>query len=488
MKPFNILLFTIAVFILLAGAMWFTPDEGVGFGQFTLNMPSFEEMIPGNQTEYADISEIIENQFDIDSLPVNIPGPKPAGLAADSMVSASYDSLVQSVSKIEVGDSGCVNLQRVLRDMHEGKPVRIMHYGDSQIEGDRMTSFIRFKLQTKFSGTGPGLRSALQPYDFQFSAVQVNSSNWKRYPIYGNVDTMVNHSRYGVMGAFSRFAPLVPDSVEFTDSIYSEAEISVSRSEISYPQTRIYDRFRLFYGNAKKPVYLQLFTNGVLHFSDTLKPGVDYANTACTLPDSTDNLTLKFSGWDSPDIYGFDLSSTHGVTVDNIALRGSSGTLFTQSSYSHSARMYNDLDPDLFILQFGGNVMPYIKDQKAIDDYGRWFKSQITRLRNQCPEAAVIVIGPSDMSTKDKDKYVTYELLPAVVKSLKKAALTSGCGYWDMYKAMGGYNSMPSWVNAQPALAGPDYVHFTPRGAKLVANMFYNALIYEYNKTIKDAL
>ncbi len=47
---------------------------------------------------------------------------------------------------------------------------------------------------------------------------------------------------------------------------------------------------------------------------------------------------------------------------------------------------------------------------------------QIRRLQLSCPEAAFIVIGPSDMSTKIKDKYVTYELLPDVVENIKKCS------------------------------------------------------------------
>ena len=61
------------------------------------------------------------------------------------------------------------------------------------------------------------------------------------------------------------------------------------------------------------------------------------------------------------------------------------------------------------------------------------------------------------------------------------AALENGSAYWDMYLAMGGHNSMPGWVNAEPALAQPDYVHFSTTGSRLIGNMFYNALIYEYN-------
>ena len=232
---------------------------------------------------------------------------------------------------------------------------------------------------------------------------------------------------------------------------------------------------------------MQLAVKGEIYLQDTLSPNLDYGVVQCALPDSVSQISVKFSGYDSPDIYGIELASKTGVIVDNIPLRGSSGLIFTKADFEHSQKMFNDLKPELFILQFGGNVMPYITDKKAIKNYGIQFKYQIERIQKWCPEAAIIVIGPSDMSTKVKDKYVTYSHLPDVVNVLKEAALSTGCGFWNMYEAMGGYNSMPSWVNAEPELARPDYVHFSSRGARLIANMFYNALILEYNNYLIES-
>jgi lysophospholipase L1-like esterase len=488
MKPVRILVFTLAVFLLLAGAMWITPAEGVKLGGFTFHMPTFSEMLFDKHVEYADVSEILEHQFDIDSL-VDFDLDMDSAFSdstTEIIHSASYDSLVQSIYKIEMNDTGKLNLNRFFKTLHDSASIRIMHYGDSQIEGDRMTSFIRNKFQIKFGGTGPGLRPALQPYNYVFSAVQENSANWNRYPIYGKVDSLVEHNRYGVMGAFSRFAPPVSDTLPFPESVFHEAELSIAKTDISFTLTREYENFRLFYGNAKRPVFMQLMVKGEVYLTDTLRQDLDYGVVECELPDSVSHISVKFSGFDSPDIYGIELASKKGVIMDNIALRGSSGTIFTKTDFLHSQKMYNDLKPKLFILQFGGNVMPYIEDEKAIENYGRWFKSQITRLQKLCPGAAVIVIGPSDMSTKVKDKYVTYDHLPAVVEVLKEAALSAGCGFWNMYEAMGGYNSMPSWVNAVPELARPDYVHFSARGARLIGNMFYNALIFEYNNFLME--
>ena len=237
MKPIQTLLFTLGVFLLLAGTMWITPKDGVEIGSFTFHMPGFSEMFQAEKVEYVDLSEIIDQQFEIDSL-VDI---EVDSLQGDTVVEvihrAQYDSLVQRIHKLEMNSEGRENLGKFFYHLQHDSLTRIMHYGDSQIEGDRITSFVRNKLQGRFGGTGVGLRPALQPYDYVFSAKQENSSNWKRYPIYGNVDSTITHARYGVMGAFSRYAPLVPDSIPFKDSLVYEAEMTVSQTDISYRRT-----------------------------------------------------------------------------------------------------------------------------------------------------------------------------------------------------------------------------------------------------------
>jgi hypothetical protein len=208
----------------------------------------------------------------------------------------------------------------------------------------------------------------------------------------------------------------------------------------------------------------------------------------CDLPDSTNTISLIFEGFDSPDIYGIELASRTGIIMDNIALRGSPGLFFTKNDFEHSLKMYNDLKPGLFILQFGGNMVPYISEggPQRIKNYMRGFRAQIRRIKRTCPEAAIIVIGPGDMSSKEKDRLVTYNNLPELVSAMKNTALLNGCVFWNMYESMGGKNSMPSWVNTDPELARPDYVHFSTRGARLIANMFYNALIFEYNNFLNE--
>jgi hypothetical protein len=140
--------------------------------------------------------------------------------------------------------------------------------------------------------------------------------------------------------------------------------------------------------------------------------------------------------------------------------------------------MFDERIPGLILLQYGGNVVPYMSSSY----YRRAFNRQLKLFNELCPGVPVIIIGPSDMAVRENGHFVTYPGLEGIRKALRDAALESGCGFWDMYEAMGGQNSMASFVHADPPLASTDYVHFTNLGVNLVAEMFYNALMLEYKE------
>ena len=73
------------------------------------------------------------------------------------------------------------------------------------------------------------------------------------------------------------------------------------------------------------------------------------------------------------------------------------------------------------------------------------------------------------MSTRIDGKMVTYPMVPYLDKKLQEMAQEEKIGYWSMYEAMGGKNSMVEWVGK--GLAGSDYVHFTRAGANKVGQM-----------------
>ena len=114
-------------------------------------------------------------------------------------------------------------------------------------------------------------------------------------------------------------------------------------------------------------------------------------------------------------------------------------------------------------------MIPNNKNSSTIDGYVRELHKQVQYIRSCAPHASILFIGPSDMSTCIDGERVTYPLIPYMDKLLEKMAREEKIGYWSLYEAMGGKNSMLEW--RQKGLAGSDYVHFTQAGAKKAGEM-----------------
>lgn len=467
MKIRAVTLFVLLVILVLGMIALVFPADGIRIGSMTLNFPTLTEIFNPEPVAYADISAL---EKAADTLSPSEEGA-PVGNVEEGFDIKLVEIADLQTRHLEFPDGKRNVLFPFFHQLDSlskvKKLIRILHYGDSQIEGDRITHLLRRKFQSQFGGTGPGIVPVVELYNSQ-AVKRSLSGGWQRYTLFGPSGG-VKHSRYGAMASFSRFRPTVRDTLH-NDSVVYNANVTFSAT--SYP----FSQCRLFAGNARRPVGIEFSRKGEVLKSDSI--GESYKVISC--PTGGNEITLSFNGYDSPDIYAVDLSSGSGVMVDNIPMRGSSGTVFTKMSSSHLQQMYASLNVELFILQFGGNVMPYIKSRQECLNYGNWFYSQLMLIKKVRPSASIIVIGPSDMSFKEKENYITYPLLEEVRDALKEATFRAGGAYWDMYEAMGGRNSMPSWVAASPPLAAPDYTHFSPRGARLIGEMFYNALIWEY--------
>ncbi|HOY39148.1 MAG: hypothetical protein KBB11_02015 [Bacteroidales bacterium] len=474
MKPRQVLLFVAVVIGMLGIIMAIFPRSGIRLtNNLVLYFPSFSEMFSKKDAR-LDIDSLLSKQFNIDSLGMKVD---------DSLSPLDIEELKKLITPLEFPQNNPHALDPFfakLNNPDEDGRIRVMHYGDSQIEGDRITAFLRNKLQSRFGGLGMGLSTAGVVYS-QFSIIQENSSNWTRYPGFVMINPLVKHKKYGAMIAFSRFAPIVDSGATLPETKY-KAWLSFTKSDLAYSNTKKFKNVSIYYGNAKARVKISIISGETVLVTDSLKAGEGMTVFEYKSSTYLENIRFEFEGNDSPDFYAISFEDDKGVYIDNIALRGSSGTVFTTTDGSLLSQMFTRLDVDLFILQFGGNVMPYIKDAKNAALHASYFYSQLLFLKRLVPDACIIVIGPSDMSYKEKDYYTTYPILETVRNELKAATLKAGGVYWDMYEAMGGKNSMISWVNANPPLAGADYTHFTPQGTVVVANMFYNSLILEYSE------
>lgn len=480
LKPFHVLIYIVGIFSLLYPLTLLVKGDHFSlFGTEIRFMSQDEVMTPIKPVKPKDITNIIQ----VDTVDVNT-------LENDTTVKHKFESdgslgapeggtlSAEAATEIQYGEAGKNALGKFfekLEDAANGKKVRILHYGDSQIEGDRMTSYIRQRLQAQFGGFGPGTIPAVNVYN-TITFKQSYSANFTRYTNFGG--SSLKSKRYGSMNTAARFTAEMDSSQMAATTSIKEAYIEIEPTKTAYARAREYNNARMFYTSCFKPCKIKVYNGTTLIHEDSLIQDGKYHALSLEFDKTPSKLRYEFSASVSPTIIGFSLESDYGVMVDNIGMRGSSGTFFGKTDHATLTKMYADLNVEMVIMQFGGNGVPYMKDSSSVRNFAKNFKGQLNTLKKLRPNAAILVIGPSDMSMETMEGHVTYKMLPFLVSEMTKVSKDVGASYWDLFSAMGGVNSMPSWV--QKGLAGYDYIHFTNKGASIASQLFFDAFAAEY--------
>jgi len=455
------------------------PENGIRVNdKLAINFPTFKKLFLEKKETKTDISKIIaladaedkEGDHGIDSLAVKEIELK------DSTIKLNTSIQYKNTSK-----TAMANFFNSLANIaNEDKSIRILHYGDSQIEGDRISDYIRLKLQNQFGGEGPGLISFMPVAPSVVNKISW-SQGWDRYQAFAGKDKRVKHNNFGALASITRYCAYctVADTTQ-----HKSAWVKIVTSKNGGPKAAAYRKIKLFYGGAQTKTHVELYENGSLNNSDSLLAGGNFNIKEFNLNQGALLHEFKFKGKDSPDFYGVSLEGGKGVMVDNMGLRGSSGTFFNQINYSQLKSFYDYLNTKLIILQFGGNSLPYITTKEQADNFGGYLKSQIATIKKLAPQASILVIGPADMSVKEGTEYVTHPQLENLRDAIKKTAFDMDCAFFDMYNCMGGKNSMVTWV--EQGVAAKDYIHFSSGGARKIAVLLYTSLINDYNSFVKN--
>ena len=342
--------------------------------------------------------------------------------------------------------------------------VRIMHYGDSQIECDRITSLLRQRFQEEFGGMGVGLVPALQSIPTFTLSSSITPDDLPQYLAYGPADMRLEDNFYGPLARVTH----IPQQATIRLTGIGGKDYSCSR------------RFSRITVITRQPSTLLLKT-GEEEEAEEMMPdgsGEEPCFYRTSLSRAAGSITLDVQG--ETDILGIQLDGQTGVSMDNIPMRGSSGRDLTTISRASLRPFFNRENVALVILQYGGNSLPYLSRDK-LHAFKESVKSLIRTFQSLAPEAKILFIGPADMARNREDgEMESYPILPELNDSLRAATEEAGAAFWNMYAALGGRGSIIRWVEADPGLAGEDYIHFTPLGAKKIARLLYDTLHLYY--------
>ena len=413
MRPYQVLIFLAAVMAILGGLYWAFPGEKA--------CPEGEELV------ILDDLDSLDNIVIPDTVIPEEPKPQPVAVVIPKV---NVDSTTDSRMFLKA-------FYASLAESNE-RVVRVLHYGDSQIEEDRMSQQIREALQNKYGGSGAGLMPLAQTIPSRTVRQQLYMNDRftmpaqgpRRYMVYGPKRDQRADGLYGVMGQVA----------VMNDSLVKGSEEVMA---VCTPQD-----------GRKRYTRWQIFADETI--SDSIVG---------------DTVWLRGRG----NVYGLSQESETGVIVDNIPMRGCLGLVFNKIDSAQLASFYNEQNVRLIIMQFGGNAIPSNRNPGTIQGIVKGLRQQVQLMRSLAPEASILFIGPSDMLTQVDGEWTTYPMVPYMDRLLRKMALEENIAYFSLYRWMGGAGSMKHWQEI--GLAGSDGVHFTRSGARKAGNAVANWIL-----------
>ena len=356
MKSRNILLFILACIVLLALLSWSIPNGRIALGSYTLRFPPMSDIldlnIPADSTTTQEYhaEELIRKHL----------AQKQLDKAQQLAYKITHHPTAIAVPNDSLGyfDNFFASLQEA-----QTRPMRIAHFGDSQIEEDRISGILREQFQSEYGGNVVGLVPTIQTVHTTAIRQSCNTA-MRRYLIYGPANYRHPENLYGVLGHMAQLKG---------KATWQFRAAGMKRTQ---PGTKHYSQATLMIGQPTTPV--TLYASRGDYFTDTLK--VDTTQQELTF------LTLHLQGYGAEanitaegkaNIYGILLDGTTGVSLDNIPMRGSSGTVFTAIESSTLKPYFNKYHIPLIILQYGGNTVPYLKGKTSIANYCSGMARQI---------------------------------------------------------------------------------------------------------------
>ena len=494
MSPLKVLLSIISLFVVLGVVAVIYPDGGIHIGEYTLRYPKLTDIFEkAPQASGDSLADSIQQVDPEDAIREMMEATKRKEFAAYSDSLKFYeDFFKKGKTRFDLPNNDPTWFDRFFLHLElaslDSNVVHIIHYGDSQLEEDRISATIREDLQDEFGGAGPGMMPAIMTVPSQTTS-HSNSGALSRYILFGPKEEEADHSRYGPLAQFAKLEGEASITIQKRKEQrkntfshvggYSTVKLLTNKGARIKAKLNVNQTFVEIVGEDEEGKPKEKRTTKVV---DAGEPTVETFNKLKVyiwkLKDTTSIAKMYLSG--NGEIYAISADGAYGVAVDNVAMRGSSGTIFHRIDPELLAESYKAMNARLIIMEYGGNLVPGTNSGN-IDWTKKLITRQIQAIQKADPDADILFIGPADMARQKDGQWQTYAGLNMTIKALREVALDNGAAYWDMHRVMGGNGSMIKWVNKEPALGFTDHIHFTRRGAAYMGDLFCAALRMHYD-------
>lgn len=396
--------------------------------------------------------------------PVAAARPPAAKIPAVQLPSASPETsrsdapqTVERSVAIEDPHAALEHVARALSALRHARPgtlVRVLHYGDSQIDLDHITAPLRQLYQQRYGDGGLGFVPVAKPWPWYYlsGVVLKASEDWQRLRLVGGkrADGRLGLGGLGVQssggGAWVKIA-MAP-------------RLRASRVELSYLEQP-----------GGGTISVDLDGKRAVELS-TAAPSRRSGFHRFQLEDERHALRLRTNG--RVRLFGVTFERPGpGVTWENLALVG---TRFHQLDRLEQISWREQLQrraPDLVVFQFGANDA--ISYGGSLERYEKRVGAVLVRLRQALPAVSCLVLGPLDqLVTSANGETAPPPALAAIIQAQRDAALAHHCAFWNTREAMGGAGSVRRWIDN--GMVRKDLLHLNQQGSAELARRIDRAL------------
>jgi lysophospholipase L1-like esterase len=357
-----------------------------------------------------------------------------------------------------------------LRELESGGGpgvVRAVHYGDSILTSDHLPNRIRSILQTRFGDAGHGFILLGRPWSwYKHQGVPHGvSGKWRARTI--TADPLTD-GMYGLGG------------VAFEAGRGSHGRVRIGTAEEGELNRRI-ARVDLGYLEQPRGGSFEILVNGALRERvETRGATVRAAHEIVEVPPGQAKVEVEYDNDGELRLFGATLESGgRGVEWDGLAINGARASVLGRFDRAHWISELRHRDPRLVVLHFGANEGA--NRFLVIEEYRDDLADVIGTIREALPRASILVVGPMDQARRlDAGGYGSWPMPEKLNAAQREVALANGCAFFDTFRAMGGRNSMGSWL--VQGLGGADMIHPTEHGAKKIGTWIAEALLYGYQE------
>ena len=346
-----------------------------------------------------------------------------------------------------------------------GAITRVLHYGDSLIDLDRITGPLRRRLQARYGNAGRGFVLAGKPWRWYAQkgvTVSEPSDAWFKLRLL--------RKRYdGRLGlGLTAFEP---------KKTFTWVRINLAPQASGTSLEVLYDR-------RPRGGSFQLFTDK--QAGQWIKTAAEHkalGSHRVTVTTPPGKVLIKVRG--KARLFGVIMERRGpGITWENLPLVGTRFHHLVGLDEAHWAEQLQHRQPDLVVFQFGANDT--ISFGKSILTYGEKVLRVLKRVRKALPKKSCMVIGPLDRAQRDsRGRLVSPKNVKLVKDTQRGAAHAAGCAFWDGQQAMGGPGAMALW--ARKGWAVKDYIHVTRSGSEVFAGLLDRALEYGFAQSRKKS-